>query len=83
MGDYLIIPRKQIASQSGITLSKYLTLRSQASRVELAQSGISGMNGVQVQFGFESKVIELGVAFEQFQFDIPAQGSREMMGLGR
>ncbi|MCC6300356.1 MAG: hypothetical protein IT314_13765 [Anaerolineales bacterium] len=40
------------------------------------------MDGMQVQFGFEGKVIEFGVAFEQFQFDIPAQGGEEMVGLG-
>ena len=37
---------------------------------------------MQVQFGFERKVIEIGIAFEQFQFDVPAQGSEEMICLG-
>ena len=41
------------------------------------------MKSLQVQFGFERKMIEFGVAFEQFQFDIPAQGGEEMIGLGR
>ena len=37
---------------------------------------------MQVQFGFERKVIEFGIAFEQFEFNVPAQGSKEMIGLG-
>lgn len=39
------------------------------------------MNGMQIQFGLESKVIELGVAFEQFKLDITAQSRKEVMGL--
>ena len=39
------------------------------------------MDGAQIEFGFESKVIELGVALEQFEFDVTAQSRKEMMGL--
>lgn len=39
------------------------------------------MNNVQVQFRLECKVIEFGVAFEQFEFDVTAQSRKEMIGL--
>jgi len=35
------------------------------------------LNGAQVEFGLESKVIEFGVAFEQFLFDVAAQSRIE------
>ena len=41
------------------------------------------MDGTQIQFGLESKVIEFGIAFEQFEFDVTAQRRKEMVGLSR
>jgi hypothetical protein len=40
------------------------------------------MKSLQVQFGFEGKVIEMSVAFEQFELNISTQGGEEMVGLG-
>lgn len=51
------------------------------SGVEFPQLGISGMNGVQIQFRLERKVIEFGIALEQLEFDITAQSRKEMVGL--
>jgi hypothetical protein len=34
------------------------------------------MNGVQIEFGFECKVIEFGIAFEQFEFDVTRGSTR-------
>jgi len=39
------------------------------------------MKSVQIQFGLECKVIEFGIAFEQFEFDITTQSRKEMIGL--
>jgi hypothetical protein len=36
----------------------------------LAEFGISGMNSVQIELGFEYKMVKLGAAFEKFKFDI-------------
>ena len=35
------------------------------------------MSDVQIQFRLESKVIEFGVASEQFEFDVTTQGRKE------
>lgn len=39
------------------------------------------MNGVQIAFGFECNVMEVGIAFEQFEFDVTAQSRTAMIGL--
>lgn len=41
------------------------------------------MNSAHIEFGRERKMIEFGVAFEQFEFDVTTQGRKEMGGLGR
>lgn len=38
---------------------------------------------MQIEFGFECKMVKFGVAFEQFKFDIAAYGSKEVIRLGR
>jgi len=41
-----------------------LTLRSKLSGMEFPQSSEGRLDGAQIQFGLECKVIEFGVAFE-------------------
>jgi hypothetical protein len=36
----------------------------------------------EVEFGFQGKMIELGLPFEPLQFDEATQGGNEMIGLG-
>ena len=49
-----------------------LTLRGQLSGAQFPQGGISGLDGPQIEFRLERKMIKAGVSIEQFQFDIPA-----------
>jgi hypothetical protein len=39
--------------------------------------------GLRVQLGLERKVVELGLLFQQFEFDIATERAKEMIGLGR
>ena len=59
-----------------------LTLRGQLSGAEFPQGGIGRLDGAQIKFRLERKVIEFGVAFEQFEFDVPAQRGKEVIRLG-
>ena len=49
--------------------------------MEFSKRGIGRLNGLQIQFGLECKMVEFGGAFEQFEFDITAQRSKEMISL--
>lgn len=49
--------------------------------MEIPQGGKGGLDGAQIELRLECKVIEFGVAFEQFEFDVTTQSGEEMIGL--
>ena len=57
------------------------TLRDELRRVQLLQGGKSRVQGVDVEFGLQREMIELGLHFQHLQFDEAAQGSKEVIAL--
>ncbi len=71
------------ALQSGLGHRYHLlTLRGEVNGLKLTQSIKSTLQRVDIQFGFERKVVRFRGAFQHFQFDITAQAGKEMIGLG-
>jgi len=60
-----------------------LTLRSQADGLKLAQGVKGDVQRGQIQLGLEGKMVELGRALEQFQFDVATDRGEKVVGLGR
>ena len=45
-------------------------------------SGESGAESIEIELGLQGKMIELGIHFQQLQFDEATQGGEEVIGLG-
>ena len=62
---------KNPPNTAGFCVFNYeLTLRSKRNWVEFAKRGVSGLNGLQIQFCFEREMVKSGCGLEQFEFDI-------------
>ena len=56
-------------------------LRSQANRLHRIEPLVGSLKSGEVEFGFESKVVHAGRTLQQFEFDIAAECSEEVVGL--
>jgi len=56
-------------------------LRSQANRLHGIESVIGRLKRRKIELRFESKIIDAGRAFQQFEFDVATERSKEMIGL--
>ena len=60
-----------------------LTLRGVRQGYQLTQGGERRVERIEIELGFQGKMIQRGSHFQPLQFDKAAQGGKEMIGLGR
>lgn len=56
-------------------------LRSKASGMQGIEAEVGSLECGNIEFGFEGKMVHMGGAFQQFEFEVATQGAKEVVGL--